>query len=114
MCAATDEDEDGTAPDADRTEGGRGPIAVHAWIEGRVQGVFYRANAQRIAVELGVSGWVRNLPDGRVEAWAEGSTRAVETFLAWLRVGPPEARVEGVQHQWDAPHDLHGFRIRRG
>ena len=88
--------------------------AVHAWVEGRVQGVFYRASTQRTATELGVSGWVRNLPDGRVEVWGEGSPQAAKKLLRWLRIGPPGARVDAVRHRWETPHGIHGFRIRPG
>ena len=107
-----------TVPRADAAEGAQEPIAIHAWVEGRVQGVSYRVSTQRMAVELGVAGWVKNLADGRVEIWAHGSPQSVEKLLAWLRVGPPGARVEGVRHRYqsrcDTPHDLHGFRIRPG
>ena len=62
-------------------------------IEGRVQGVFYRASAERRAKELGLSGWVRNLADGRVEAHVEGARPSLLEFVEWCRKGPPAARV---------------------
>jgi acylphosphatase len=65
-------------------------------VSGRVQGVAFRAHAVREATRLGVTGWVRNLSDGRVEAVAEGARDAVDAFAAWCRRGPPGARVDGA------------------
>lgn len=65
-------------------------------IHGRVQGVSYRASAQREAIRLGLSGWVRNRHDGSVEALVCGSVAAVEAFVRWAQVGPPAARVDRV------------------
>jgi acylphosphatase len=67
---------------------------VHVYVSGRVQGVFFRAATRQQAVALGITGWVRNLPDGQVEIVAEGAAEAVGRFLDWCRVGPPRARVE--------------------
>ncbi len=72
-------------------------VRVHLFISGLVQGVGYRAAAMQTARRLGLSGWVRNLPDGRVEAVAEGEREAVDAFVAWCRHGPPAARVEAVE-----------------
>ena len=72
-------------------------ISRRCFVSGRVQGVFYRASAQRKAVELGVGGHARNLPDGRVEVLAVGSVAAVEALIEWLGQGPPGARVDGVE-----------------
>jgi len=69
---------------------------VHVLISGRVQGVFFRQSAVEEAQRLGVAGWVRNRPDGRVEAEAEGLDEAVEAFVTFCRRGPDRARVEGV------------------
>lgn len=66
-------------------------------IKGRVQGVFFRESARREAERLGVHGFVRNLPDGDVEAVAEGPREALEQFVSWCHQGPPSARVEHVQ-----------------
>jgi acylphosphatase len=73
---------------------------VHLHISGRVQGVYYRQTTAQVAADLGLSGWVRNLPDGRVEAIAEGPTEALERLLAFCHEGPPAARVERVECQW--------------
>ena len=62
---------------------------VHVVIEGRVQGVFFRASTRDEARARGLTGWARNLPDGRVEALFEGDKRVVENMLAWCRKGPP-------------------------
>ncbi len=78
-------------------------IAVHAFVRGRVQGVYYRHTAAEQARARGVAGWVRNLPDGRVELWAEGGRADVDAFLAWARVGPRNARVAGLDIQDVAP-----------
>ncbi|MEW6038582.1 MAG: acylphosphatase [Pseudomonadota bacterium] len=69
---------------------------VHVHVAGRVQGVWYRASAARKASELGLTGWVRNLPDGRVELVAEGDADTVDALLSWCRRGPPLARVAGL------------------
>ncbi len=69
---------------------------VRIQVHGRVQGVFYRANARTTATRLGLRGWVRNLPDGTVEAVAAGPPAAVEEFITWCRQGPPAARVDRI------------------
>ena len=67
------------------------------WISGRVQGVFYRGSAQARAHELGITGYARNLSDGRVEVLACGETAVVDVFIKWLRVGPIAAHVTAVE-----------------
>lgn len=74
-------------------------------ITGRVQGVGYRAFVQKTAVGLGLAGWVRNLPDGSVEAFAQGPIDRMESFLLALRRGPPGARVDAVQTAEAHPRD---------
>jgi acylphosphatase len=88
--------------------------ALHVWVEGRVQGVFFRDSTQRKAASLGLTGWAKNLPDGRVEAWFIGSADACRKALAGVGVGPSGARVTGVQHRWeDMPATSYaGFEIR--
>ena len=82
-------------------------------ISGRVQGVYYRDTCRRIARQHGVAGWVRNLPDGRVEAVLEGDENPVAVVLAWCGEGPPEADVTGVEARDEPVEGLHGFEIRR-
>jgi len=72
-------------------------VAKHLAVRGRVQGVGYRDAAVQAACELGVSGWVRNLADGSVEAHVQGESAAVERFVTWCRRGPPLARVVEVE-----------------
>jgi acylphosphatase len=84
---------------------------LHFWVTGRVQGVFYRQSAREKAGQLGLSGWVRNLGDGRVEGVAEGGEAALEDWLAWLRQGPPAARVDDVAVSWESPQGESGFHI---
>lgn len=68
----------------------------HYWVAGRVQGVGYRAATAAKARELGLTGWVRNSSDGRVEAEATGDEESLEAFLAWLEQGPAPATVDRV------------------
>ncbi len=87
-------------------------IARHLSISGRVQGVFFRAWSSEQADELGVSGWIRNRPDGHVEAHVEGEQASVEQMIDRLRCGPPDARVENVRI-WDADVcDFDDFEVR--
>ena len=87
-------------------------IARHLSITGRVQGVFYRAWTREQAERLGVTGWVRNCPDGQVEAHVEGDQAAVEQMIERLRDGPPAANVENLR-VWDADtFDFDGFEVR--
>lgn len=72
-------------------------MAKHLRITGRVQGVGFRYSMWRKAEELGVSGWVRNCRDGSVEAVVDGSVQAIESLIAWARVGPRSARVDAVE-----------------
>jgi len=72
-------------------------IRIRALISGRVQGVCFRAETRAQAQRLGLCGWVRNLPDGRVELLAEGDEQRVRGLTAWCRTGPPHARVETVE-----------------
>lgn len=72
-------------------------IRVHLFISGLVQGVFYRQNTKENAKHLGLTGWVRNLPDSRVEAVIEGKAESVERLLEWCKRGPKDARVDSVE-----------------
>ena len=82
-----------------------------ALVKGRVQGVGYRAFAQKKALELGLSGYAENLPDGRVEVVAEGPKEALELFLHHLKQGPRLARVEAGEVQWGEEAGLKGFHV---
>lgn len=73
------------------------------FVSGTVQGVFFRESTREEADRHGVAGWVRNVPDGRVEAVFEGPREAVEALVAWCRRGPPRARVEEVSAQAEEP-----------
>lgn len=87
---------------------------VRLIIKGRVQGVWYRASAQKAAQARGLAGWVRNLPDGSVEAIAEGPRETLEAFITWCRQGPPGARVDDVTTEWSAATgEFAGFDVRR-
>jgi acylphosphatase len=80
-------------------------------VSGRVQGVFFRDTCRRVALAAGVRGWVRNRPDGTVEALFEGDGDAVEQMVAWAHTGPPKAEVTGVTATSVAPSNPAGFQI---
>lgn len=87
-------------------------VQHHVFVSGRVQGVFFRDFTRQKAQSLGVTGWVRNLPDGRVEAILEGAPEAVEHLLDAMRAGPPAARVDDIQVT-EAPAGHHDqFEVR--
>lgn len=86
------------------------PIARHLIVSGRVQGVFFRMETMRAAERFGVFGWVRNLPDGRVEAVLEGDRQAVESLTDWCRKGPALARVDEVRIE-SRPYEGHFSRF---
>ena len=69
---------------------------VHVHISGRVQGVFFRAETQRVAQGFNITGWVRNMADGRVEAAFVGDDADIDKMLAWCHIGPSAARVDEV------------------
>jgi acylphosphatase len=73
---------------------------VQCVVLGRVQGVFFRASAQREAKRLGLTGWVRNRPDGSVELLAEGEDESLRDFIGWVQRGPTSARVDRVDTRW--------------
>jgi acylphosphatase len=81
-------------------------------VSGEVQGVFFRDTCRRVAGQQGVAGWVRNLPDGRVEAVFEGDAQSVEHLVRWARRGPSGARVTAVDVQDEAVEGLSVFEIR--
>jgi acylphosphatase len=86
--------------------------SVRVVVRGRVQGVFFRATTAQRAVELGVRGWVRNRPDGSVEAHCEGPEAAVDTLVAWCEIGPSRSRVDSVVSENAADERANGFEVR--
>jgi acylphosphatase len=87
-------------------------VRRRALVTGRVQAVGFRASCLRRAVDAGVAGWVRNTPDGDVEAVFEGPPAAVDALVTWCRAGPPMARVSAVQVADEAPRGETGFIVR--
>jgi acylphosphatase len=90
------------------SEAVRRRVVVH----GQVQGVFFRDSARRRASQMGVAGWVRNCPDGTVEAVFEGDTDSVAAMVDWSRRGPRGADVDRVEESEEAPEGLTGFSVR--
>jgi acylphosphatase len=86
---------------------------LHVWVTGLVQGVFFRESTRQAVQGLEITGWVRNLPDGRVEAVFQGKNEACEKALEYVKTGPPAARVNHVETQWeDDEEQLTDFQIR--
>ena len=86
---------------------------VHAFISGRVQGVFYRSSTKSQAMRMGLTGWVRNLPDGRVELVVEGPPNAVDELLQWCYKGPDYSRVDRIEVQEEIPtKEFDDFSVR--
>lgn len=85
----------------------------HLFISGRVQGVFFRSNTRKKALELNLTGWVRNLSDGRVEALIEGEESSLQKIIEWCHTGPDYACVGKVEVYWENPTDeFKTFSIR--
>lgn len=80
-------------------------------VRGRVQGVFFRAEARERARSLGLAGWVRNCADGTVEAVFEGEPERVESMVGWCRRGPSGAHVDAVDVKWEEPAGERGFTV---
>lgn len=88
---------------------------VELVVRGRVQGVFYRQSTREMASRLGLTGWVKNLPDGSVAVVLEGEKQLVEEAIAWCRQGPPAAMVSDVEASWlDFQGEFSAFGIRHG
>jgi acylphosphatase len=86
---------------------------AHVVVQGRVQGVYYRASARDHARRLNLSGWARNCPDGSVELVLEGERMPIEQFIAWCRKGPPAAVVTQVEVEWQtATGEFVGFAVK--
>lgn len=88
-------------------------IRARVIVSGKVQGVAYRYTTFQEANQLGVGGWVRNLPDGRVEAIFEGSKEAVEAIVRWCHRGPRAAVVKEVAVEYQEPEGMSEFHIRQ-
>ncbi len=80
--------------------------AIHLVVRGRVQGVGFRYFTQEVAIEWGLTGWVRNLPDGSVEVYAQGPRSRLQSLRERLNEGPPLSRVESVVASWAAPSQV--------
>lgn len=90
-------------------------VRAHVFISGRVQGVFFRSETQHEAKRRNVKGWVRNLPDGRVEAVFEGEEGKVKELIEFCKRGPPGAKVTGVKVIWERySGEFREFEIRYG
>jgi acylphosphatase len=88
-------------------------VRVHIWVTGRVQGVYFRYAVEEVAQDRGITGWVRNLPDGMVEGIFEGEEARVRELMAFCRRGPPHARVDQVEVREEIFRDeFRGFEIR--
>jgi acylphosphatase len=89
-----------------------GTARAHLLVTGYVQGVFYRHTTAQKARARGLTGWVRNLPDGRVEAVVEGEEKEVLALVDWCRSGPSHATVERVDVEWQRPvSEFSGFQV---
>lgn len=84
---------------------------IHCYVKGKVQGVWFRASTKDEALRLGLTGWVKNLPDGRVEVLACGNREQVEALREWLRQGPTLAKVEHVEVEELTPKHYSGFDV---
>ena len=90
-------------------------VRAHIFISGMVQGVFFRSETMYEAKKLGVKGWVRNIPDGRVEVVFEGEQENVKELVEFCRRGPPGARVTGIDVIWENyTGEFRDFEIRYG
>ncbi len=96
-----------------QSKGNEGTERARVRVSGKVQGVFFRDSTREKAESLNLDGWVRNLPDGRVEAVFEGSAANVREMLEWCEAGPRRADVEDVEANYEPPeNDLSAFEVR--
>ena len=86
-------------------------VAAHIIIYGKVHGVSFRASTQAKALELSLTGWVRNLPNGTVEVYAEGSRDSMDELIKWCKKGPPLAKVSRFDIDWITSKGINEFRI---
>lgn len=87
-------------------------LSLH--ITGKVQGVYYRQSTRKKALSLGLSGYVKNLPDGAVDILATGNREQLDELIAWCKIGPPPAKVKEVIVKEMELEIFEGFEIRRG
>ena len=87
-------------------------LRAHVWVSGRVQGVYFRAYAEDEAAFRKVAGWIRNTPDGRVEAVFEGTPDAIEAMIRWCHRGSPASDVTAVDVVWEEAQGLTCFTVR--
>ena len=87
-------------------------ICLHAYVSGKVQGVFFRRATAEKGRQFGLGGWVKNLPDGRVEVKICGKRPVAEAFCDWLRIGPPTAKVSQVEVEEILCEVIENFEIR--
>ncbi len=87
-------------------------VRAHIIVSGRVQGVYFRGGTRREAMKYGVTGWVRNLPDGRVEAVFEGDKDMVDNAVEFVKIGPSHSKVTNIELNWqEYIGDFKDFRI---
>lgn len=86
--------------------------AMHFWVTGKVQGVYFRASTKAKAEALGLSGWVKNLPEGQVEGVACGDRTALDELKAWLAKGPESAQVTHLEVRSEAAQNWLGFKVK--
>ena len=86
-------------------------FAVHINVHGHVQGVFFRVSAKTRALELDLTGWIRNLSNGTVEVHAQGDQETLGLFIEWCRQGPSSAKVSQVDLAWITPQAMTNFKI---
>ena len=87
-------------------------IRAHIFVSGQVQAVFFRADTCRVAESLGLTGFVKNLPDGRVEIVVEGKEQKIKDLIVWAKQGPPAAKVNDINIEWQqCRQEFKDFRI---
>jgi acylphosphatase len=90
-------------------------VRAHVYVSGRVQGVFFRSEAKHEARVLGIKGWIRNLPDGKVEAVFEGEEKSVKEIIEFCKRGPSGAKVTNIDVVWESySGEFRNFEIRYG
>ena len=88
-------------------------VRVHLLISGQVQGVLYRSFCQKFAISIGLTGWVKNTFDNKVEIVAEGTKEQLEKLISWTQTGSPYSQVENVKVGWEeASGEFKGFEVR--